>query len=782
MFHKNKPVFITVLIIILSFLLSTVGAYGAFQDDPEKFGTVEYFSTFTAGTTLTDSFYFSDEWFLEDPKVCNDALGLVSMQLVAAAVENDENGKGTSYLRKLGFEETGLGGFDEEDPDGCNYTWGIKTIGGTGDEAFTLVAVVIQSHSADQVAKQIGWRQNFLVNGSEITAEHASYAAAAESVLPWIEGLGISGNVKYWIMGQSRGGAIAGILAARLKDAADSVYAYTFESPENVDISAVQDNEQVYGYIHNYLCSDDIVTMIPSWGMGRYGVEHRLNTEETALQLPSVLDKMGQDYDTEYIENYAENLIRELFRRVPSREDYSTLQTDTFTDGSGEEISISYIWQDELIGLMKIVFGNIFEGLDMNRLLEDLPEILPAVSSLYKAVKEDSDSDFYEAAKGLSMFLEKADFQLPLELEDIYVLLKLTGHVIVDEDFVPETDEISQDELTVCISPVFILYDNRNNLIFSHQFDTIIARLKVLATEPALENIDVIAGGPSPGEDTASSSEKVQDAFNAAGCSWMSVSAEWETKDPLFMNDKVYYLTVDIAAVGHSIPEGFTVTIDGKEPVEPPEITYEKGVTNIRGTWKYILSSPELVKVSFDMEGYGADPEPVYAETGSKLRYIPLPDVPESVSDSEGTFEFGGWYDENGLIPENIYAENNLTLHAKWNRLIDKIEISYAIPHAGEHALMPEVPDGAPYKLTHVSLLDEEWYEVTEASDSGEMNLNFEIKPVSEEIKFVTAINEYGEEEYTGILLFNGEETEAWYDPYENSVSGSFSFVPLPAQ
>ena len=263
-------------------------------EESERFGLVNWYSTYSSGSTIQDSFYFTDDWFMQDPEVQNDALALVSMQLTAAAVTDDEDGTGISFLKSLGFEQTGLSGFEEADPQGCNFTWGTKTIG-TGEDAFTLVAIAIQSGSLDQNVKSIAWRQNFLVNGENISAEHASYAAAADYATANIARLGIGGNVKYWVTGQSRGGAIAGALAVRLKNDANSVYAYTFEAPANVEQSALTDQAQDYGYIHNYLCSDDIVTMIPPWGMTRYGVEHRLNTDETTQPLPEMLQKIGSE-------------------------------------------------------------------------------------------------------------------------------------------------------------------------------------------------------------------------------------------------------------------------------------------------------------------------------------------------------------------------------------------------------------------------------------------------------------------------------------------------------
>ena len=782
---RRGALLLTAAMLLLSFTL-----YGASSDaapeEAERFGTIKWYSSFTAESSIKDSFYYSDDWFLEDPEVQNDALALVSMQLTAAAVEDDENGLGTAFLNSLGFEETGLSGFDQADPEGCNFTWGTKTIG-TGEDAFTLAAIVIQSLSFDQTAKQIGWRQNFLVNGDTKTAEHISYAKAADHAAAQIAQLDLNGPVKFWITGQSRGGAIAGVLAVRLKQDANSVYAYTFESPANVERSAISENASDYGYIHNYLCSDDVVTMIPPWDMTRYGTIHRLNTDETTKSLPEMLQRIGsdaadaaQEYDPDKTETLSTGLIGALMNRIPSREEYSSLHTDQFTDVSGKEIRISYRYQDLLTGLMQIVFGNVFEGVDIGKVTDDLPKILPAVSSLYHAVKEDVEGEYYEAAEGVASFLEEAGIELPLTTEDLYVLLKLLGPVLVDKDFVPEGDEFTQDEMIGCLAPVFELFSSKDSLIFSHQFDTIIARLKILAKEPEMENLQIVLSEPTEGEEVSSFVSQAEAAFRDPDRSWMSVTAEGKTKDETFLKDKVYYLCAELSVVGHSIPDDLAVTVSGKEPEEPLAVTYAEGTSSITGTWKYVLGNPAQVQVSFDAEGYGITPETVSLEAGTALKYGLTLSPQEIISDETGTYAFGGWYDENGIFWEDLCAEEDLTLHAKWNRLIDSIEIGFDIPHEGEEATIPLAPENAPYQIADIELLNEDWDLVTVIEDPGEYTMDFSVYPVSEEQPFLLSLDEEGDEIYAGVVTINEEEAEAWYEPEENRLTISYSFTALP--
>ena len=257
------------------------------KKEPECiYGVCEYYSTYS-NEIIKDSYRYSDDWFSEKPSVQNDELALLSMQLTASVVNDDDSGSGVRFLTDLGFDQTGFVGFDKDDPYNISFMWGKKEIDGQ-----TVMAVVLQSYSLDSGVKELAWKQNFTVNGPEAGSEFYSYSLGADRMVESVTGIAGSGNVKYWIMGQSRGGAYSNVLAARLLDqagvSAKRIYAYTFEAPNTVEQSAVPDNESRYDFIHNYICDDDIVTAVPMWGMTRYGVTHLLNTPENEAALPGV--------------------------------------------------------------------------------------------------------------------------------------------------------------------------------------------------------------------------------------------------------------------------------------------------------------------------------------------------------------------------------------------------------------------------------------------------------------------------------------------------------------
>lgn len=467
-----------------SFVLSGCGkSYEYIFGDAEWMSTYREKSSDTEVKTVKDTFYYSDDWFADDPSSENKELALASMQLTAACVSDEEDGMGAEFLRSMGFEEIGFSDFESGDPDDCNYTWARKT---AGDR--TIVAVAIQSTSADTKIKNKGWKQNFVINDPDSegpSGEHFAYGKAADAVLDDITALAGDGDTAFWITGQSRGGAIANVLAARLDEKTPDakVFAYTFEAPATVDADAAGS----YKNIHNYLCSDDIVTHFPMWGMTRYGVTHELKMKETDEGLADALAAIGSDaadmkpriVTADAVERIAANLEK----AVPSRADYSAQRTDSWTDADGNKHELTYSYQEAFVKLMDVVFredasGSLFEGLTSRK-----GDLEGAISHLTEGVKagaegDDPAAEYWEAAVELHGVLDEVSGGgLPASEEDLYEVIRFAAPVLIE---VPEDGGDADAELLTDV----IGYNRE--LMYSHQFDTIIARLKILA--PAPEN------------------------------------------------------------------------------------------------------------------------------------------------------------------------------------------------------------------------------------------------------------------------------------------------------
>ena len=448
-------------------------------------GDVEWYSTCSKdGKTIKDTYYYSDDWFAEKPEKDNAELALASMQLTASAVTDDADGTGAGFLRSMGFEDVGFSDFASSDPDDFNYTWGRKTL----EDGTVLVAVAVQSSAQDIAVKNKGWKQNFIVNGDKAEGDHYAYARAVEKMEDGIAALGEGEKVKYWITGHSRGGAIANMLAAKLPeklgDRNAGIFAYTFEAPATTDEESAGSGS--YGYIHNYLCSDDIITMIPGWGMTRYGDSHEMKDKKRDEGLSDELAALGSDAADQkmriMVQEDADRLAANLAAAVPERADYSKERTDVVTSADGTVHEISYTYQDSLVRFMDFIFSGDGdpENTPVSKLMSRKDDVLDAASHLAEGLKlskagKDPSAEYWTATGQLYAVMQETGAGGDISEEELYTILCLAAPVLIE---IPEGGgEPSYDLLTDVAG-------YSDDLIYSHQFDTMIARLKILAPAP----------------------------------------------------------------------------------------------------------------------------------------------------------------------------------------------------------------------------------------------------------------------------------------------------------
>lgn len=132
------------------------------------------------------------------------------------------------------------------------------------------------------------WASNFVL-GTE--GDAAGFAAGKDKVLAllgeYAQKYKLSGNLKVWIAGYSRGGAIANLTAAALIDdpaavfgtgvnlPPDQIFTYTFEAPLAGD-PAKSTRDPKYIRIFNIISRNDLVPRVAPGGYGfdRYGTDH----------------------------------------------------------------------------------------------------------------------------------------------------------------------------------------------------------------------------------------------------------------------------------------------------------------------------------------------------------------------------------------------------------------------------------------------------------------------------------------------------------------------------
>lgn len=324
---------------------------------------------------------WDDAWFDGDPRVYNHDLARASSVLAALAYAESgfyQSGSKTppymeNVLHQLGFDmvETGSYRFRSEvvdevldvmtqQSDGVAYGLARKELmpapDGTPRE---LIAVSVRGSYGSE------WLSNFNLGAGEAAAaaealadershDHTGYQVAALEILgeldAWVDEADARGaEVSVLLTGHSRGGAVAGLLAAMLDDRAAAgtgedarteadaaaqapmqrvprVFAYTFASPRTT--LNVRGNDARYGNIFNIVNPADLVTNLPleSWGYVRYGVDvplPSLDDEGFGERFAAMQDAFehltgGRDsYDPE-AEAAIDGVVAELARTVPT--------------------------------------------------------------------------------------------------------------------------------------------------------------------------------------------------------------------------------------------------------------------------------------------------------------------------------------------------------------------------------------------------------------------------------------------------------------------------------
>lgn len=280
---------------------------------------IDYTSMAATGTVSTEVTW-DDAWFFQDPSTYNHELATTCS--VLAALANSESGYYQAGSDSPAYVEDALGalGFTDVDTssyversevidqmldfvtqanDVAAYASARKTVRSADGAERTLLLVTIRgSYGAE-------WLSNLNMEGTlggARASDHAGYARAAREIYDHVatqmaQEQAAGRSVSVLLCGHSRGGALAGMVAAWLTDrlnipagtqtfsAADgaqavhasaqvpgaSVYAYTFASP------AVTTHEDAdaprYTHIFNIVNPSDPMPRLPlaSWGYRRYG-------------------------------------------------------------------------------------------------------------------------------------------------------------------------------------------------------------------------------------------------------------------------------------------------------------------------------------------------------------------------------------------------------------------------------------------------------------------------------------------------------------------------------
>lgn len=241
--------------------------HSAYEYDPHLATT----SLCLALSSYADYPPYNDEWYLTQSKNIKATLETLGFN---SFITNED------YLQTARFDSIGLCAAKKEFDD------------------YTVVAVAPRSGGYFSE-----WANNMhLGDGSKSDYMHEGWYNAANKMIAflidYVNDNQITGTVKLWMTGFSRGGAttniVAGLLDNKLENGEklfnnaslvkENVYAYTFEAPQGANVNSKTikpPKDSLYGNIFNVVNPNDVVTKVAmsEYGFTRFGIDKFITTE-----------------------------------------------------------------------------------------------------------------------------------------------------------------------------------------------------------------------------------------------------------------------------------------------------------------------------------------------------------------------------------------------------------------------------------------------------------------------------------------------------------------------
>ena len=215
------------------------------------------------------SFYYDDECFLDSAKCYSNNLSMLSY---ASSIATSSKEQIVSFFTDVEFDNIAPSASYDIEPtkDTIGYCFAHRHI-----DDFDVVGLSIRGFNYG-----MEWANNFLIGK---TGNHEGFMLRGQEVYEalqtYLAKLNIT-NLKLWINGYSRGGAISNVVASLIMEdetfeiSEDNLYVYTFEAPTALTLEHAAEYENV----HNITNEADLITFIPpeSYDLRRCGVDFNI--------------------------------------------------------------------------------------------------------------------------------------------------------------------------------------------------------------------------------------------------------------------------------------------------------------------------------------------------------------------------------------------------------------------------------------------------------------------------------------------------------------------------
>ena len=292
------------------------------------------------GFTGDKGYYYKDSYFYKPATEYNQSLATMSLCMAFTAYGLKENTKSTDYsyydkhvkrlMTECGFAKNGRYkeyNFNKKPTENSiGYVIGSKSIKVDGNPT-TVIAVAVRGGGYEYE-----WKSNFTIG---LSGDHYGFDSSAEdvkrSIISYITTNKIKGDVKVWITGFSRAGAVATQTAAKLNDVSsfayedddsetgyntvnmdkESIYAYGFATPAGADFSS-DPHSSKYNNIWNVIEYNDPVPLVApgKWKCDRYGTTKVFIYKESNNAYNQYIDRVatrlnnGKGYNISKFTNY----------------------------------------------------------------------------------------------------------------------------------------------------------------------------------------------------------------------------------------------------------------------------------------------------------------------------------------------------------------------------------------------------------------------------------------------------------------------------------------------
>lgn len=336
------------------------------NDILKKTGTFRYRPGVGEARDYSATYFYDDTYFAANSYTYNESLATMSLCLAMSAFASTEkpyllkSDNARDLLEQVGFADFRANHWYTVKPtrDSIGVVAANKKIK-VNNKPYTLIAVATRGGGYEQE-----WASNFTLGE---TGQHQGFNEAKDNVLSFIRDYiaeqGITGDVKLWIAGFSRGAATANLTAGAIDSGANlgnvaispsDLYAYCFETPAGTLLANT--NQPVHNNIFNIINFSDPVTYVAPRQLGftRYGIDKILPTAATDSSYSTKQKNMLKIYDA--LESTTEPYVVDNFTMKKITIDFSFIPHPTVVDDTKNKLSQGVFLMDFITKISKEQF------------------------------------------------------------------------------------------------------------------------------------------------------------------------------------------------------------------------------------------------------------------------------------------------------------------------------------------------------------------------------------------------------------------------------------------